>query len=187
MRTLSIALLLAFATPVAAEDFSTALSGLGVAQNGAAITLEEQGGAYVAQIVPGPFTLTFVGDMPDVIAVTFGQTGLFEMMDLPPETGLFGPGTAYAREEGPGATHFMTDPLCGSQYYGPGFNVLDASRSTAEGFPVAGLQVDSASRRCDAEGRLPTDVELLGQIDPLYAVVRTDAGDARLILRFVGS
>lgn len=190
MRLLLFALTLALATPAMAElrpDGTTALLGFGVAQNGTAVALQEQDGAYVAELSPGQFTLTFSGKAPDFVGITFGQEGFFDLMDLPPETGLFGPGTAYAREEGPEAAHFMTDPLCASEYYGPGFNVLDETRATAEGFPVAALYVDSASRRCEAQDRLPSDVDLLGRVSPLHAVVRTDAGMERLILRFVGS
>ncbi|ABD54622.1 hypothetical protein [Jannaschia sp. CCS1] len=194
MRILSLVLCLTLtltaAAPAMAEprpDGTTARLGLGVTQNGVTIPLEGQGDAYIAHLVPGPFLLTFAEPPLDIVAVTFGREGLHRMLDLPPETGLFGPGTAYAREEGPEAAHFMTDPLCASQYYGPGFNLLDQSRRTPDGYPVAAVQVDSASRHCAAAGRLPVDVDLLGRIDPLYAVIRTEAGDDRLILRFVGS
>lgn len=189
MRVLSFALTLAIATPAMAElrpDGTTALLGLGVAQNGAAVALEEQGGAYMATISSGPFTLTFAGAMPEG-GVTFGPEGLFDLIDLPPETGLFGMGTAFAREEGPNATHFLTDPLCASQYYGPGFNVLDASRAVDGGYPVTGLQTGAASRDCETADRLPSDTDLLGRINPLHAVIRMNAGLEQLVLIFVGS
>ena len=190
MRSIAFALTFLLTSPALAEDVAyldAAPLGLGVTQNGEALMLEERNGALVAELLPEPFVLTFTDAQPDVVAVTFGREGLFDMLDLPPETGLFGPGTAYARTEGPDAVHFMTDPLCGSEYYGPGFNILDESRRTTEGFPVRALMVGSASRRCDAEDRLPSDVNLMGVVGTLYAVVRTDAGDTRLILRFVGS
>lgn len=189
MRILTAALMLAFATPAMAElraDGTTALLGLGVAQNGISVALEEHGGAYVATIAPGEFTLTFAGALPDG-GVTFGPEGLFDLIDLPPETGLFGFAASFAREEGPYASHFLTDPLCASQDYGPGYNVLDASHAANGGYPVAELQTGAASRGCEVEGRLPSDVDLLGRINPLHAVIRTAAGLERLVLVFVGS
>ena len=189
MRILSLALTFALATPVMADlraDGTTTLFGLGVAQNGAPVALQEHDGAFVATIAPGQFSLTFSGALPEG-GVTFGPEGLFDLIDLPPETGLFGFGTAFAREEGPFAPHFLTDPLCGSAYYGPGFNVLDASRAADGGYPVTGLFTGAASRNCTAKDRLPSDEDLLGQINPLYAVIRTDAGLERLVVVFVGS
>lgn len=190
MRVLPVLLFIALATPALADlrpDGTTAQLGLGVVQNGVTVALDPVGEAYVAQLSPGGFTLTITGGTPEVLAVSFGSEGLFDLIDLPPETRLFGPGTAYAREEGPGAVHFMTDPLCASTYYGPGFNLLDDTRRTPEGYPVAALHVDAASRSCTVEGRLPSDTDLLGRLSPIYAVVRTDAGIERLILQFVGS
>lgn len=190
MRIAALCLATALATPAFAElrpDGTTALLGLGLTQNGTVLPLEQRGMAYVVSLAPGAFMLTFPGQVHEVVAITFGPEGIFDLLDLPPETGLFGPGSAYAREEGPEAAHFMTDPLCTSPSYGPGFNYLDATRATAEGYPVAALQVDSASRTCKVAERLPGGVNLLGRVNPLYAVVRTDAGIERLILQFVGS
>lgn len=188
LTTFCVAFLLA--TPALAElrpDGTTALLGLGIAQNGTLVAMEEYDGVYYAPIEPGPFVLTFPSGLPDVVGVTFGQEGLFDLIDLPPETGLFGPGTSYARNEGPDAPQFMTDPLCASAYYGPGYNLLDATRATDDGFPVAALQVDSASRRCEVEGRLPSDINLLERpVEPIHAVIRTDAGLERIILSFWG-
>lgn len=183
MRILPVLLTMSAMSPAIAQDAPP----LGVSQYGAPVALEEAGEAYVVQIAPGPFTLTFADPVPDVVAVTFGREGLFDSLSSKSEDGLFGTASAYARDPGPNAAHFMTDPLCASTYFGPGYNRLDADRRTDEGYPVAQLLADSRSRRCDVAGQFPTDTDLLGLINPIYAVVRTDAGDTPLIIRFVGS
>ncbi len=186
MRIAALVLSFALASPVAAQD-RTALLGLGVEQDRVAVAMSLEGGTYVATLAAAAFDFTLPEPFPEVLGVTFGPEGLFDLLDLPPETGLFGPGTGYARETGLDAAHFMTDPLCASQYYGPGFNYLDAERRTGNRYPVAAIQVDSASRRCDVPERLPSDTNLIGRINPLYVVVRDDDSIERLILRFVGS
>lgn len=188
MRIFPFIAALTLATPALADlrpDGTTALLGLGLSQNGAQVAMEEHGGTYYATVAPGPFVFTFADAQPEIVAVTFGHEGLFDLIDLPPDQGLFGPGTAYARHAGPSAAHFMTDPLCASDHYGPGFNALDATRATDAGFPVTALQVGSTSRGCEAEDRLPSDTNLLERrVAPLHAVIRTDAGIERLILSF---
>lgn len=195
----SFAVLVCVAAPWAAVAQQAPPSGLGLLQNGAAVALEDAGGIFVAHLSPGPFIITFRGTpdgthdgpsdgkVPAPLAITFGGDGLFDMMDLPPQTGLFGPASSYARYEGPDAAHYMADPACASDGFGPGFNLLDASHAVPEGYPVAALQTDSASRTCTVEGRLPTDTDLLGLVNPIHAVIRTGDRDTRLILRFVGS
>ncbi|OAN84522.1 hypothetical protein A8B78_06595 [Jannaschia sp. EhC01] len=191
MRILALVAALAWcAVPAVAElrpDGTTMRLGLGLAQNGVPVVLEQQGKAYVATLAPGPFVLTFPDQTPEIVGVTFGPEGLFDLLDLPPEAGLFGPASGYARLDGPEAAHYMADPLCASPHFGPGFNLLDPTRRTAEGYPVTTLEVDAASCTCTAEGRLPSETDLLGRISPLYVVVRTDAGTQRLILHVGGS
>ena len=179
-----LAALFLLSGPAMAED-RTGHLGLGLEQDGVQITFAEANGAYVATLSAAPFAFTFPEPLPDVVGVTFGPEGLFALMDLPPETGLFGPGSGYAREEGLNAAHFMTDPLCASALYGPGFNYLDAERRAGDRYPVAAIEVDAASRRCEAENRLPEDTNLIGRVNPLHVVVRVGDRMERLILRFV--
>ncbi len=167
------------------EDGSTELLGLSVAQDGAPVALSVEDGAYVATLNAAAFEFTLPDPLPDVFGVTFGDETLFDLLNEPPETGLFGPGSGYAREEGLFAAHFLTDPLCASPHYGPGFNYLDSDRRRGNAYPVAAIHVDAASRGCEAEGRLPSETNLIGLIAPIHVVVRVDDVMERLILRFV--
>ena len=124
--------------------------------------------------------------MPEIVGVTFRAEGLFDLLDGPPETALFGPGSGYARHRGPDAVHFLADPLCANPAYGRGYNYLDAEARRGTSYPVAEIHVDSASRDCAAEGRWPLEADLMGLVSPLYVVVRVDGRMERLVLRFVG-
>ncbi len=186
MRIAALLLSLSLTHPVMAED-RTARLGLGVEQDGVSVVLSIENGAYVATLSAAPFAFTLPEPLPEVLGVTFGQTGLFDLLEHPSETGLFGPATGYARDAGLDAAHFMTDPLCASAYYGPGFNYLDAERRFGNRYPVEAIHVDAASRSCEVEERLPSDTDLIGRINPLYVVVRVEDELERLVLRFVGS
>lgn len=186
MRIAALLLSLSLTHPVMAQD-RTARLGLGVEQDGVSVMLSLENGAYAATLSAAPFAFTLPEPPPEVLGVTFGQIGLFDLLELPPETGLFGPATGYARDAGPSAAHFMTDPLCASPSYGPGFNHLDAERRSGARYPVQAIHVDAGSRDCDVEGRLPNDTNLIGRINPLHVVVRVGEEVERLVLRFVGS
>lgn len=187
MRLISICFASTFVLAGAAQADPTPLLGVEVVQNGAPVPVQVQDGVTVATLSAAPFGLSFPGGAPDVVGVTFGQPGLFDLLDIPPETGLFGSGTSYARNTGLTAGFFMTDPLCASAYYGPGFNLLDADRRSGDTYPVHAIEVDSRSNTCDADNILPVDVNLIGRLNPIHMVIRTDDGIEALILSFVGS
>ncbi|MBF9045433.1 hypothetical protein HKCCE4037_19010 [Rhodobacterales bacterium HKCCE4037] len=161
--------------------------GLTVTQNGAPVAVSVEDGITIATLNAAPFELVLSDPLPDTLYLTFGPDILFDLIDLPPEQGLFGPAMGYAREPGPDAPLFMTDPACDPGDYGLPFNYLESDHRRGNAYPVSAIHADSASRGCLADGRLPMETDLIGTISPLYAVLRAGGVTERLVLRFVGS
>ncbi|WP_224814423.1 hypothetical protein [Hasllibacter sp. MH4015] len=190
MRNFALGLCLCLTSPAIADDRVDGTSlglGLRVTQNGVQVPLEALDGVYTANLLPAPFEFVFPGHSPELVGVAFGVPGLFALIDELPEAGLFAPGTGYAREAGPDAAHFMTDPRCAGDDLGVGINYLNPDQRDGDGYRVAAIHVDGASRGCLAEGRLPEDTNLMGLVNPIHVVIGTDDGEERLILHFVGS
>ncbi|MEN0079322.1 MAG: hypothetical protein AAF753_09450 [Pseudomonadota bacterium] len=167
----------------------SAALGLHIMQHGEPVALRaEPDGRYRATILPAPFGLDFPDKAPEQLFVTFGLPGLFELLDAPPEEGLFGPASAYARHQSPRSAHFLTDPQCAGALLRPGFNILEAAHREGTLYPVARIEVDNASRACRAAGPLPIGTDLLGYESELHAVMMMDNGQiVPLILEFAGS
>ena len=163
--------------------FATPGLGVAVSQRGAVLPIADFGAHYQVSLAAEPFTL---GVRPDIggdgIQVALGLSpDMFDRFGSPTDP-LFGPASAYARDEKPGP-FFLTDPACQGDIP-TGFNILWADQREARGWPVPAILPDRSWVGCAAPS-LDPEVSLIRPGQTLYMVVSDGEGADFLVLQFV--
>lgn len=172
-------LLLAGASQAQPPVFATPGLGFAVIQNGIALPIADFGAHFQVNLTAAPFQIR-TDDLPgEGVFLALGLTAaVFDRFGSAADP-LFGPASAYAREEKAGVL-YLTDPACRGP--GPaGFNILWDDQRVAGVWPVERIEPDRSSDTC-ATPAVPPRETLIRPGRTLYLVVSDGEGADFVVL-----